>query len=218
MKHRLAACILAAALLVANWSTPAMAASTWHDATNGELMDTGWPVSDVRAVGWAHAGRAAQEWCGGRGYLGGRLNGHQRGNGKGIVCIGRGTSQWFDATTGQLFDIGWPVQDVDSAGWSYAAVAANEFCRARGFVGGFLNGHQLGTRRGAVCLSPADAQWFDATTGQLIDVGVPVDDVRRVSWSHASVAANEFCRTRGFVGGFLNGHSSGNLRGTICLT
>lgn len=209
--------ILATALLTVTLATPAAAATTWHDATIGELLDTGWPVSDVRTVGWAHAGRAAQEWCGARGYLGGRLNGHQRGNVKGITCVSRGTSQWFDATAGQLHDVGMPVSDVNGVTWNHAAVAANEFCRARGFVGGFLNGHQGPNVRGTICLSAADAEWFDATTGQLLDTGAPVPDVRQVGWAHAAVAGYEFCRGRGFVGGFLNGHSAGNRRGTICL-
>ncbi|GAB7039030.1 MULTISPECIES: hypothetical protein [Catenuloplanes] len=217
MKLASAAGVLAAAILTVTLATPAAAATTWHDATNGELLDTGWPVSDVRAVGWAHAGRAAHEWCGARGYLGGRLNGHQRANVKGITCVGGGTSQWFDVTTGQLLDAGTPVADVNGVPWSHAAVAANQFCRARGFVGGFLNGHQRANVRGAICLSAADAQWFDATTGQLLDTGAPVGDVRRAGWAHAAVAGYEFCRARGFVGGFLNGHSAGNLRGTVCL-
>ncbi|MGW4946523.1 hypothetical protein ACWEOZ_33620, partial [Actinoplanes sp. NPDC004185] len=93
--------------------------------------------------------------------------------------------------------------------------AANEFCRERGFVGGFLNGHQFANRRGAICLR--DAQWFDATMGQLSDLGYPIGDVNTTTWARAGRAANEFCRERGFVGGFLNGHQFANRRGAICL-
>jgi hypothetical protein len=33
------------------------------NATNGELLDTGYPVWDTNNTGWAHANRAANEFC-----------------------------------------------------------------------------------------------------------------------------------------------------------
>ena len=78
--------LLVMAAVVAG-ASPAAAASRWFDATNGQLLDTGWPVADTNTVGWGQANRAAQGFCGERGYAGGFLNGHQSGNRKGVICL-----------------------------------------------------------------------------------------------------------------------------------
>lgn len=198
-------------------AAPAAAASRWFDATNGQLSDTGWPVADTNRAGWAQAARAAQGFCAERDYVGGILNGHQSGNRKGVVCVSAEDARWYDATNGQLSDTGWPVADTNRVGWGQAARAAQEFCRERDHLGGFLNGHQSGNRKGVVCVGSRDAQWFDATNGQLLDTGWPVADTNSAGWGQAGRAAQEFCGERGFVGGFLNGHQSGNRKGVICL-
>ncbi|MEX5258037.1 hypothetical protein RCG71_17090 [Kocuria sp. CPCC 205281] len=210
------ASLLVVLALVAG-ASPAAAASRWFDATNGQLSDTGWPVGNTDSVGWAQAGRAAQGFCGDRGYVGGFLNGHQLGNRKGVICTDAQDARGLDATTGQLLDTGWPVDDTNQVGWAQAARAAQGFCSERNYVGGFLNGHQLGNRRGVVCVGARDAQWFDATKGQLLDTGWPVEDTNQVGWGQAARAAQGFCSDRGFVGGFLNGHQLGNRKGVICL-
>jgi len=47
-----------------------------------------WRVgSDVNAVAWAQARRAAVEFCRGRGASGGFMNGHQIGDAMGVVCL-----------------------------------------------------------------------------------------------------------------------------------
>src|SRR3954454_19377703 len=108
---------LAAVLALAS---PALASSQWYDATNGQLLDTGWPVWDTNVAGWGQAGRAAQEFCGARGFVGGFLNGHQSGDRKGVICVRANNAQWFDATNGQLLDTGWPVWDTNADGWGQA--------------------------------------------------------------------------------------------------
>jgi hypothetical protein len=197
-------------------ASPAAASARWFNATTGEILDTGWPVDDTNAVPWAQAARAGQEFCGPRGFVGGFLNGHQLGNRRGVICIDANTAQWFNATTGELLDTGYPVGDTNTTPWAHANRAGQEFCGARGFVGGFLNGHQLHNHRGVICVA-SGARWFDATTGQLLDTGYPVWDTNTTPWAHAYRAAQEFCGPRGFVGGFLNGHQLGNRRGLICL-
>ena len=133
-------------------ASPAAASSHWFDATNGQLLDTGWSVEDTNTALWAQARRAANEFCGARGFVGGFLNGHQSSDHKGVICIRSSDAQWFDATNGQLLDTGWPVEDTNTALWAQARRAANEFCGARGFVGGFLNGHQSSDRKGVICV------------------------------------------------------------------
>ena len=143
--------VLVMVALVAG-ASPAAAASRWFDATTGQLADTGWPVGDTDSTVWAQAGRAAQGFCGERGFVGGFLNGHQFAIRRGVICVEANDAQSFDATTGQLADTGWPVGDTDSTLWAQAGRAAQGFCGERGFAGGFLNGHQLANRRGVICL------------------------------------------------------------------
>src|SRR4051795_10647928 len=109
-------------------------------------------------------------------------------------------SRWFDATTGQLLDTGWPVDDTNTTLWAQAARAAQGFCSDRGYAGGFLNGHQSGNRRGVICVGASDAKFIDATTGQLLGTGWPVDDTNTPLWAQAARAAQGFCSDRGYAG------------------
>src|SRR4051794_3566190 len=158
--RRMVQIVLASIALMAVAASPAAASSSWFDATNGQLSQAGWPVSNTNATGWAQAGRAAQGFCGVRGFVGGFLNGHQRDDRKGVICVRAVDAQWFDATDGQLLDTGWPVWDTNAALWAQAKRAAQGFCGVRGFVGGFLNGHQSGNRKGVICIRASAARWF----------------------------------------------------------
>ncbi|MDP9190504.1 MAG: trypsin-like serine protease [Acidobacteriota bacterium] len=64
----------------------------WFDATSADLAGP-WAVSDVNSAQWAHASRAANDFCQKRGFGSGFMNGHQlignehRGREKfGVVC------------------------------------------------------------------------------------------------------------------------------------
>ena len=35
----------------------------WQEVTHTQIVDSGWPVKDMNLVGWAQAGRAANEIC-----------------------------------------------------------------------------------------------------------------------------------------------------------
>jgi predicted RNA-binding protein with TRAM domain len=133
------------------------------------------------------------------------------------ASLGTAASQRFDATDGQLADTGWPVGDTNTVGWAQAGRAGHGFCQGRGFVSGFLDGHQSGNLKGVVCVGTEAAQRFDATDGQLADTGWPVGDTNTVRWAQAGRAGHGFCQSRGFVSGRLDGHQSGNLKGVICL-
>ncbi|MEX5236107.1 hypothetical protein [Kocuria arenosa] len=198
-------------------AAPAAAAAKWFNATNGQISDTGWPVSNPETTKWAQAARAGHGFCEEREYVGGFLNGHYFGNRKGVVCVNAKDAKWFNATTGQLEDTGWPVPNPDTVDWAQAARAAHGFCAEREYAGGFLNGHHFRNRKGVVCVGKQDAQWFDATNGQLLDTGWPVNDVGSVTWAQGARAAHGFCEERGFVGGFMNGHQLGNRKGVVCL-
>ncbi|HET8798524.1 MAG TPA: hypothetical protein VFO89_12595, partial [Thermoanaerobaculia bacterium] len=57
----------------------------WHDATAADLAGP-WAVTDVNATPWAHASRAANDFCQRRGFRTGFMNGHQLNGMYGVVC------------------------------------------------------------------------------------------------------------------------------------
>jgi hypothetical protein len=131
---------------------------SWRDVSAAEIAATGFPFIDLVDVHWARANRAAHALCTSTGFAGGRFNGYQAGDKRGLVCYSKLVAEWFDATTGQLQALGRPVGNVDTADWTVAAGAAKAFCRSRGpdvyktYQGGFFNGHQSGDKRGVICL------------------------------------------------------------------
>ena len=122
--------------------------------TAAQIAATAWGFTDVNTVSWAQAGRAAERLCAGLGQ--GQFNGHMRSATRtgryGLFCYRTG-AQWFDATGAQIAATGWgfPTPRLDDNLWAQAARAATGFCRARGFAGGFMNGHQVPDRFGIVC-------------------------------------------------------------------
>jgi hypothetical protein len=126
----------------------------WYDVPQSDLDGTGWGFTDVELVAWAHAGRAAERLCAARGadFAGGQLNGHQRNGRYGLFCYRQG-AQWIDATNDEIATSQWSFagQEPDAVPWPQAARAAVDLCRARGFSGGFFNGHHVGDRYGLVC-------------------------------------------------------------------
>jgi hypothetical protein len=125
----------------------------WLNVTAGTIAATGWGFTDVNAVSWAQAGRAAERLCARyRGiFAGGQFNGHMRDGRYGLFCYRTTAAQWFDATAAELAATGWGFTDVNTVSWAQAARAATGFCVGRGFSGGFMNGHQLNGRYGVVC-------------------------------------------------------------------
>lgn len=188
-----------------------------------EVDGTRWSVSNVDTVGWAQAGRAASAMCYNRGFAGGHFDGHQGvldGNqGFGIQCSGRGTL-WRDVSTTVIEATGWGFSDVNTVHWAQANRAAERICATLSYVGGHFNGHMRdwpedGRFYGIFCYRDG-AQWFDATVGELAQTNFPVDDLNTTSWAQASRAATGYCRSKGFSGGFLNGHQVGDKRGVVC--
>jgi hypothetical protein len=70
----------------------------------------------------------------------------------GVFCYRSG--QFFDATDDQI-PPAWPINtdDLDHTPWAQASRAATDFCRQRGFAGGFFTGHHISNpnRTGIVC-------------------------------------------------------------------
>jgi hypothetical protein len=121
--------------------------------TTSELPSSGvthWGFTDVNAVGWAQASRAADEICHASGAMSGQLDGNQSGAVVGLVCYG-GTARWFDLPKSELQRAETPMSDANNVAWGYAARVAHEACKRRGFVGGRLNGWQSDTTFGLVC-------------------------------------------------------------------
>ncbi|HEY5723767.1 MAG TPA: hypothetical protein VIT45_15755 [Allosphingosinicella sp.] len=129
----------------------------WRDAPAAEVAGTGWSFADVNQAGWAQAGRAAERLCAaaGKGYAGGRFNGHQAGGGFGLFCYGDG-ARWFDATDAELAatGFGFATPRLDDVPWAQAMRAAYGYCQGKGYLGGFMNGHQAPNAYGVVCEDP----------------------------------------------------------------
>ena len=131
----------------------------WFDVRTSD-MDPQWRFSgSINDVNWAQAGRTAERYCATRGFVGGQFNGHQRNGRYGVFCY-RGGAQGFDASDAELAATGWgfPTPRLDDNAWAQAGRAATGFCRAKGFSGGFMNGHQLPNRYGVVCQQAAETQ------------------------------------------------------------
>lgn len=128
----------------------------FYDVTGDAIAATGWGFTDVNAVPWGQANRAAERLCAalGAGFAGGHFDGHQRDGLYGLFCYRQG-AQWFDATDADIAATGWgfATDDIDAVPWSQAARAAVGFCRARGFSGGFFNGQHVPGLYGVVCQS-----------------------------------------------------------------
>lgn len=116
--------------------------TAWFDIPAAVIAKTKWSFTNINTVTWAQAGRAAAELCSARGYVGGQFNGHMRNGQFGLFCY-RGGAQWFDATDRQVADSKWDFPHVDKVNWAQAGRAAVGVCRAKGFSGGFFNGHQI---------------------------------------------------------------------------
>ena len=133
------------------------AGAVWRDAIVAEVANSGWPFSVVDDVNWAQAQRAASHICANakQGYVGGHFNGHYTsgtfGPGAfGLMCYGF-PAQWFDASVAEINATGWPLGDLNSVGWAQAARAATTYCERKGFVAGFMTGHQIPDKYGVVC-------------------------------------------------------------------
>ena len=131
------------------------AGAVWRDAAVTEIAALPWRFSDINAVPWAQAGRAASDLCAkdNLGYAGGHFNGNEAIGKFGLVCYG-GNVKWFDASTAELFATGWPVTNTDTTPWAHAARSGHEFCRGRSFRTGFMNGHQANGKFEVVCQGP----------------------------------------------------------------
>lgn len=149
----------------------------WRDASAQEISTSGWSFSDVNQVSWAQANRAAERLCAAanQGFAGGHFNGHQVSGNYGLFCY-RGAAKWFDATDAELAATGWgfATPKLDDVQWAQAMRAATGFCQAKGFEGGFMNGHQAPNKYGVVCQKGSGlAQATERLTP------VPWDDVRQ---------------------------------------
>jgi|SRR5215207_4214468 len=149
-----------------------------YDTTKVEFFDTahiyrtgtGWGFDDPDRTNAAQAGRAANEFCVGKGYNGGSFTGHHIGERLGILCVPT-TAGFFDATDEEVRATGWDFTDINAANWAQVARAATGFCTTRGYTGGFFTGHQLHGRREIICLGSDAARRFDATEQELFDRG-----------------------------------------------
>lgn len=186
----------------------------------GHLNDTPWTFQDANIVGWAQAARAAAQLCQSMQGGAGHFTGHQelsRGV-FGLKCSGP-NFVWRDATAQEIAASGWPFSDVNQVNWAQAGRAAERLCASanQGFSGGHFNGHQANGKYGLFCYS-AGSQWFDASDAELAATGwgfaTPrLDDVQ---WAQAMRAATGYCQSKGFDGGFMNGHQAPNKYGVVC--
>ncbi|MCL4826734.1 MAG: trypsin-like serine protease [Caldilinea sp.] len=207
------------AVRVTNWDSNRN--TYWLDVFSDEINATryGWSnQNDVNEVEWGLAFRAANEMCFNRGFIGGHFSGHVvlEHDLHGLVCGGPG-AVWYDATQAEIQATGYGFLDTNLTHWAHANRAATALCEGfeRGFVGGHFNGHQFNGRYGLICYSDG-AQWFDVTRSEYSDLGYDILDVNLTHWAYAMRAANDFCVSKGFVGGYMNGHQLDGRFGTVC--
>jgi hypothetical protein len=209
-------------VLASSWTPGSTGANVWVDA--GEVNGTRWPVGDVNTAPWAQAARAAAAMCFDRGFAGGHFDGHQgqlQGRpGNGILCSG-GDTRWFDVTAAQVAATGWGFNDVNKVNWAQASRAAERFCASQHdgapYAGGQFNGHQLDGKYGLFCYR-GGASWFDATDADIAATGFGFNTASgdTTPWAQAARAATNFCRTKGFAGGFMNGQHVPDKSGVVC--
>ena len=199
-------------------AVPATTLLRWFNRE--DLGRTQWSFRDVDTVGWAQAARAAAELCGTQGVGAGHFNGHQDVN-KGTFGVQCSDADvvWRDASAQEISSTEWAFSDVNQVSWAQANRAAERLCATanQGFAGGHFNGHQVADKYGLFCYRGA-AKWFDATDAELAATGwgfatPKLDDVL---WAQAMRAATGFCQSKGFEGGFMNGHQAPNRYGVVC--
>lgn len=189
--------------------------------SKADIASTPWAFDDLNTVGWAQAGRAASALCSSRGANVGHFTGHQDQI-KGIFAVqcAKEDAVLRDAYHGEIIEeSGWAFSQVNEVSWARANRAAERLCAKmnKGFAGGHFNGHQLDREYGLVCYRGA-SRWFDASDAELAATGwgfaTPrLDDVH---WAQAMRAATGFCQSKGFNGGFMNGHQAPNKYGVVC--
>jgi Trypsin len=206
------------AVLKTRWTPGSTGENVW--VLPAEVEGTRWSVADVNTTGWAQGARAASAMCYNRGYAGGHFDGHQgvlNGNrGFGILCAG-GDTNWSDVTAADIAATGWGFTDVNTAPWAQAGRAAERLCAGRnqGYAGGQFTGHMRDGRYGLFCYRQG-AQWFDASAAEIAATGWGVTDVNTATWAQAARSATDFCRRKGFSGGFMNGHQVPGKFGVVC--
>ena len=138
----------------------------WFDAGPGDMAKINDKFATIVQTGWAQGARAANDMCKNRNaaFVGGMFTGFEAKSQPtggfadqrdGVWCYNNSSATWFDATQAQLAAQGTPIGDLNNTSWAVAGRAAVEYCRKKFYpAGGFFNGHQLGDKRGVICLGP----------------------------------------------------------------
>jgi hypothetical protein len=175
--------------------------TTWLDISKAELDQTRWGFTDINAVDWATASRAAFGFCTANGFVGGELNGYQALDvygvlsRAGVVCYSTG-AKLFDSTTQDRSGSPWTFTEVNTVQWSVASRLAYDFCQAKGYVGGQFNGNQRAVAGGDVLMAIVCNAGAFNNAKQSGDM-ITFSDVNVVPWAVAARAAYEACREGG---------------------
>jgi trypsin len=217
-------CTMVSMPAVNRWIYAVLATQWSPNQTSGMRIDTAerigtrWGFTDLMQVHWAQAARSAAAACYNRGFAGGHFNGQLGANGFSILCTSQGTI-WRDVTAAEIAATEWRFDDINQVNWAQANRAAERLCAAanQNFAGGHFNGHMANGRFGLVCYGD-NAKWFDATDAELVAIGhgLPTPRLDDVAWADAVRAATQYCRARGFMGGFMNGHQVPGRYGIVC--
>jgi hypothetical protein len=136
----------------------------WYDAGPADMLRINDKFATIYNVNWAQAARAANDICAKRDTfnVGGLFTGWEAQTAPpggfadqrdGVWCFNKSNATWFDSTSAELGAQGTPIADLNATNWAVAGRAATEYCRRKHYPsGGFFNGHQVGDKRGVVCL------------------------------------------------------------------
>jgi hypothetical protein len=139
-------------------------AARWYDAGPADMSRINDRFNTIVQTGWAQGARAANDICRNRDStsVGGMFTGFEfktAPNGgfadqrDGVFCFNNTNATWIDSTLAEHAANGTPVGDLNNISWAVAGRAAAEYCRKKFYPsGGFFNGHQLGDKRGVICL------------------------------------------------------------------
>ena len=202
---------------------PRQATKTTTDALTiyaAMIEKSGEQFTDLNAIPWAPAARAAQSICDYYGYIGGFFTGKQSLGGTytyGLVCSG---SALHAPIQGAIFG------GIETSGRAEASAAATQTC-----AGGIALAMLLGSD-GTMPLPPQayaiptgsyygstsqldmlcfvehqNADSFQATDGDLKSAGLTSTSIEDTIWAAVARAADTLCHRRGanYVGGFFDG-------------
>jgi hypothetical protein len=189
------------------------------DVFDAEIVTARQPLLDINVAHWTFTAKLANRLSTNRGFVGGHVTGFQA-NGKTGLAPSTGVGYYgaifFDARPDAIAASGEGFYDLNEIEWAHAQRVAMSVCRQYGAISGYFTGQQRrGHEYGLVCFKYYVTN-MTATYAQLAATGWTVSGVVQTPYAQALRAAHEFCRTKGYLTGFLTGQQTRDRYGVTC--